>query len=1008
MSIPELSIKRHVMAWMIGFIFILFGVIGYTRIPVQKMPDATLPVLSITIDLPGGSPSIIDQSITKRVEDAMNQIQGVKNISSVSKLGESQVQLNFEYGSNMQLATAQVQSQINRISNLFPANTKPPIIEYSAIGSAPIMLISFYGNKSLDTLADFLHDNVQKNVEGVDGVASAEIVGVGERTMHIVMDLNKMALRKITPSDITNALNEHHVNLPGGYIKDQRSRYVLDLNMEFHLPIDLEKLIVAQREGGPVFLGDVAKVDYTSGDNSGQALFNGRPAIGILVIKKSDANTLDIYKNVNDILKNKIKPMMPVGLNYSLIYEEATPIKHTVNDLERDIWLSIVTAGFIIFLFLASFRATAIVATAIPVSLLGVVAVMYFAGYSFNIITLLGVILLVGVVVDDAIIVLENIFREMELTGKTAMDVAGKASNQVVFAVLASTLTLIAIFLPVVFLKGEVSLYFKSFALVVTAGVLISLLVSITMTPMLCSRFLKQEHHTNRFTKRINAWLQGFEHFYSRRLVSTLNKPKSIILLFSLLILAAIPAYLFINKEFIPAEPQENVFRVQVNTPVGSSNEYVQSRISALAAILNKEDGVASYFSTVTDGGEGTVTVTLKPKHKRKLTQKQIVNDVTTKMQHIPGAYFLLESEDQGKQITFQLRGPDLTRLIELSENVSSTLQKVPQLSNIFIQMSDGQPGFKIELNRTLISQYGLSTHEVLNAISSISTDGLLVGYYNRDESSPRTEINLRAEPGQFRGELDLSKLSVRNNKGKLVNLDAVAKLVPDLSLAEINRNDLNYSINFSSIPTVSLGKATTLIQNALKNKLPQGYHIAMTGEAVSLQETLAQMKLAVFLILLLMYIVLASQFNSFIQPLIVMTAIPLAVVGGLLLLWTSTLSLNIYSMIGMLLLMGLVAKNSILLIDLTNHLREQGKSIREALLTACPIRMRPVMMTSLAIIFALLPAAILGAGSTARGLSVVIIGGMISSTLLSLIVVPAAYLLVETFLEKVKQRQPR
>lgn len=1005
MSLPELSIKRSVMAWMLGFIFILFGVIGYDRIPVQKMPNSARPVLTIEINLPGGNPEIINQTITQRVEDAMNQIQGVKNISSQSKLGESKVQLNFNYDTDMNLAIAEVQAQLNRISDKFPANTKPAIINFSAISSRPVMLISLYGEQSLEKLSNLVTERIQKRLEGVDGVASAKVVGVGERGVSIVMDLKKMKLRNVTVSDITAALDKHHVNIPGGFINNERNRFVLDLNAEFNNIEDLKRLIIKQHKAGPVYLGSIAEVNYDTGENSGQALYNGIPSIGISIVKKPLANTVSVVNGAKAVMQ-EAAPQLPPGVKYDVVYEEATAIQSAIDHLQRDSWLSIITAGIVIFFFLMSIRATGIVAIAIPVSVLGVVAVMYFTGYSFNIITLLGIILLVGVVVDDAIIVLENIYRHMEESGKTAVEVAGTASKEVVFAVLASTLTLLSIFIPVVFMQGEVSLFFKSFAVVVSAGVIISLIVSLTLTPMMCSKYLTLKKATNPVSTKVNEWIENAEVFYQNQLHKFLEKPKYVLYILLGIVVVAIPSYMFINKEFMPAEAQENVFRIGVNTPIGSSNVYVQSRISALAKVIKVEPGVKNYFSTVTDAGQGDVTVTLKPEGERKKSQNDIVNDIAAKMKKIPGAIFQLDSADLGNKVTFQLQGPELDEVLKLKGKVLSVLSKKSDLGNVFVSQDSGSPEFRIEFDRDLVSKYHLSTREILKVVSSLSNSGLLAGYYSSSSSSPRAEINLRTKAEQFKGADDLHHIFVRNDRDKLISLESVAKFIPETALSTISRDNLNYSTAFTATPTVSTAKAAKIITETMQGQLPKGYNIVMTGQAKQYAETSEEIMFTVFLILLLMYIVLACQFNSFIQPVILMLAIPLALVGGVFLLWISTLSLNIYSMIGMMLLMGLVAKNSILLLDLTNHLRQQGKGIKDALFAACPVRMRPVVMTSLAIIAAMIPTALLGGDSANRGLAIVIIGGMISSTVLSLIVVPGVYLVIERWLERFKQKR--
>jgi hydrophobic/amphiphilic exporter-1 (mainly G- bacteria), HAE1 family len=1009
MNLPEIAIRKPVFALMLSLVLVIFGVISYFRIGIQETPNINYPVITISTSLPGGAPKLIADTVTKPIEKDFNTISGVKTISSTTTQGSSSVQLTFFLGTDMSKAFNQVQSKVNKIQGTLPPGTKPPSITRVAEGASPIMLIAVYGNRTISQLDDIARNVVEPRLQTVPGVGQVSIQGVGKQIVKVTLSLGKMAAMKITPGDIQNAFSTQHVNEPGGFIVSDKKQYILDLNLEVHTLNDLKGLIVTYREGAPIYLRDVATV--TLGVKKGQqlALFKGQETVGVSVVKKGTGNTVAIAKAVDKELQTVIKPQLPVGVHVATIFNESTYIKSIVQSLEMDAWLSILAAALVIFLFLKSLRSTMIIVTAIPVSLLGVVMVIYFFGYTFNIITLLGIILLVGVVVDDSIVMLENIYRQGSEFKLKRIDAALTGSKQVVFAVLASSLTLVSIFVPVIFMGGIVGLFFKSFAIVVTMGVLISLFVSLTLTPMLCSRWLKFDESQSWLYQFLEKGFVFIDKVYHAVLRFALRFRWVVIILALIAVLASIPLLMAVNKAFLPAERNSGHFSINIQTPQGSSVKYTQTRVNKVEAVLRKYPEVKNYYSSISPANIGNITVKLVPRNEQAIKQTELMALLRVELKDIPGTLAFVSGASggagagtSGTSISFAVTGKNYDDTVNNSVKFLHALLKEHQLSSVYIHLASNQPTYKALVDRNLASSLGISPKEIASALSVLG-GGARIGKFNKKGGGERYDIVLQTEKGEFTNPRQVSNIYLQGKKGALVRLDTIASLESTVSPVKITRRDLNYSVTFSATSKLSLNKAIALIKTTAQESLPKAYTLTLTGNASSFQSTIKDLGFSFALIILLMYMVLASQFNSFIQPLIVLVAQPLAIIGGLLTLWMMNQSLNIYSMIGVLLLMGLVAKNSILLIDLTNQCRKDGMPIKEALLTACPRRMRPVVMTSLAIIFAMLPSAFaMGPDSSShQPLSLVIIGGMISSTLLTLVVVPALYSLVENGLQR-------
>lgn len=997
MTLPKLAIKRPVMACMLSFLFILFGVLSYFKIPVQENPDITFPTITIKTEMPGANAALINQTITKPIEKVVNSISGIQSVTSSSKSGESIVTVNFNLGTDLNAAYNEIESNLQQVSR--PQDAKAPVVTKANINASPIFLFVLYGNEKLSDITNFAHHVAVTKLENIPGVASVNVVGVDKLAVYVDLNLEKLASLRLTPGDIQNALHSQHVNVPGGQLVAGKQEYVLDLDLEYHTIAELNKMIVAYRDSAPVYFSEVANIHIGFPSKNQYAMYDGKPAVGVNIIKKSGGDTVSIANEVEKRLHTEIEPQLPDNIKLGVVFNQATYITDIVRGLQQDIWMSVLAAALVIFFFLKSFRSMIIVIASIPVSLLGAVAAIHFFGFSFNVVTLLALILLVGVVVDDAIVVIENIFSHFERAEKPdRKKAATDGANQVVFAVLASSLSLVSIFLPVVFLGGIIGLFFKSFAVVVTTGVIVSLLVSLTLTPVLGSTFMRVSRETGHIHRIVEGILSFIDRMYAAILRFVLRFRWSMVFLAIIAVGLSVPIFAMVGKGFMPANQNSGHFTITIQTPQGVSKNYTLNRLNRAEKVLSTTEGISSFFASVSSSTEASLNVNLKPQADRHLSQQEIMSALQNELNEIPGAEFFMSHEGNASYVTFDLIGQKREDVMNAAYKFYNVLSQHPDLGQFYLNLSQQQPTYKVNLNRELAKSMGISADDVANTLSILGGTGVRVGKFTPgDSGSQRYDIILRAASGDFVNPSDLSRIYLNAGRKELVRLDTLASLESTLSNNDISRRDLNYSVGFSAASKEGLGKTVQQIQALAAQNLPKNISLQMTGDAASMDKTVQQVTYTVILILLLMYIVLASQFNSFIQPLIVMVALPLALIGGILVLWITGITLNIYSVIGMLLLMGLVAKNSILLIDRANQFRDEGDSVRDALMKACPQRMRPVVMTSCAIILAMVPAAIAtGPGSAAhQSLAVVIIGGMISSTILTLMIVPSIYSLV-------------
>ncbi|MEK8088701.1 efflux RND transporter permease subunit [Thermithiobacillus plumbiphilus] len=1007
MSLPELSIKRHVLAFMLSGVLILLGIVAFQRLGVDRFPKIDFPVVSITTVLPGANPDVVDASITSIIETQVNGVPGIDHIQSSSSPGISMVNITFDLDKDVDVAFNEVQAKINQVLSQLPEDADPPMVAKVETDAQPILWLTLQGDRTQQQLNEYARTVLKKRLETINGVGEVQIGGRRDRAIRVNLEPARLAAYGLTVQDLATAFQSQHFQLPGGFLVSGKTERLIKLDLEYHDPAAMRDMVIGYQNGAAIHLRDVATVEDDLEDFRQLARYNGKPTVGLGIVKIANTNTVAIVDAVKERVRSEIQPELPPGLSLEVAVDNSNFILELIAALEEHLILGTLLAALVVWLFLKSFRSTLIISLAIPVSLLGAMGVMYFAGYTFNSMTMLALLLLIGVVVDDAIVVLENIYRHREEIDPDPMTAALNGTNQVMFAVMAATLTLVSIFAPVIFMGGIIGRFFQSFAVVVTFGVLVSWFVSMTLTPMLASRFLVVKKQHGRVYNALEGMFQGMERHY-RSLLGLGMRHRWGVVIITVLVVASSGFFLnSVGKGFVPEE-DEGSFLVFVRAPLGSGIEYTSAKLAEVEQVLGRNQAVAGYFTAIGQERAGQVNqafvyVRMAPRDERELSQQALIPILQRQFAGIAGvrvfaAPVSIVGGQRGEPLQFVVSGQNLQEVAKYSKLIQDRLSEDPGMGRLDLDLQLDLPQIELEVDRERAASLGLSARDVAMA-ANVLAGGQDIAKFNDDPGNgERYDVRLKAVEGEFRNPGDMSKIYLRGRDGQIVRLDTVASFKQTAGPAVISRYDLRYAAFFYANPKMPLGDAVTLVKETAEEVLPLGYSVQFTGQAEEFGKTIDSVLFAFMLATILLYMVLASQFNSFLQPLIIMMAQPLAMIGGIAALWLTGHTLNIYSMIGLVLLVGLVAKNSILLVDLTNQYRAEGMDIDTALREASPIRLRPILMTSLTIILALLPAAIgLGAGADTNGpLAVAVIGGMITSTLLTLVVVPAVYSLVE------------
>ena len=1013
MSLPEVSVRRFVFAIMINLVIVLFGLISANRISIDRSPDIDFSLISVTTILPGANPDVVDSSVTNIIESAVNSIPGIDDVRSRSAPGVSNVFIQFLLEKDLDIAFNEVQSKVGQINSQLPDDAETPIISKIETGEIPIIWLALRGNRTLQDLSVYAKNTVKRKLETINGVGSVVIGGEQERNIRVNLDFDRMSAFGITVQDIVMAFKNEHIKLPGGFLIDNSKEDLLKLDLESHNVEEIENIIVTYDQNRAIKLKDIAEVKDDVKDLRSMGRFNGDPSIGIGVTKIRGENTVEIIEKVKTKIRSDIEPTLPAGMTLDIGTDDSSYIYELISGLGQNIFIGFIVASLIVLLFLRSYSSMAIVSITIPVSLFGAVFIMYAFGLTLNTMTMLALLLLIGIVVDDAIVVLENAQRNLsEDTPEERIRASIIGANEVFLPIVSSTLVLVALFTVVFFMEGIAARFFRSFGVVVSTGVLVSTFVALTLTPTLASKFLKTKKESNRIFDGFNRRFNAIENRYREMIEWSLSEKKKVLSYASFFIVLSFVGFTQLSGGFFPEE-DEGQFTITVKTPVGTGMDYTNDRLSLVERLLEEYDDIESYFTIMGSGIEsqavniGVIYVRLIPSNVRGFKQYELIPILRERLNKIPGikafpAPMSFASGTRGEAMQFTVSGPDLNILNESINVFLNKLAETPELGDVDSSIELNLPQVSLEINRELASEMGLSTRLIAEA-ANIFAGGIDVARFNDAiGDGERYKVRLKGEYDMSVDDLD--KIYLRTPSKELVRLDTVAKFKETVGPSEITRLDRMYSAYFYSDPTTSLSNAIQLIEDAAAETLPVGYDVGFFARAKEFKRTSNQMLFAFLTGLILVYMVLASQFNSFRQPLIVMISQPLAVIGGTLGIWIVGSDLNIFSMTGLVLLTGLVAKNSILLIDRTNQERKKGLDIDEALLSACPRRLRPILMTSLTLILAMMmPALGIGSGvELSQPLAIAIVGGMISSTFLTLVIIPIVY----SSAEKRKQRK--
>ncbi|MCC6337376.1 MAG: efflux RND transporter permease subunit [Myxococcales bacterium] len=1016
MNFTELSIRRPVLAWMLMAATVLFGLVAFQRIGISQFPDVDFPTITVNVTWEGAAPEILETDVVEPIEEAVVQVEGIRSITSTSQQGAASVTIELELERDVDAALQDVQTRIAQAQRQLPRDLDPPVVSKTNPEDNPIMWVGLSGPYPRAVLADYARYRLKETLQTVSGVGEITLGGYLDRNVRIWLNAAWLDQRRVTVGDVIGALQRQHVELPGGFLQTgSREISVRVLGEAFDLD-ELRKLVVREVDGAPVYLSDVALVEDGFEDVRRLGRAGGQPAQGLGIRKLRGANAVEVGRAVKAELES-LRAQLPKDMQLGLMFDSTRFIEESVHEVEFELLLAVLLTALVCWMFLGSLSSTLNVVLAIPMSLFGTLAVIYFLGFTLNTFTLLGLSLAVGIVVDDAIMVMENIFRHAEL-GKERVRAAREGTAEITFAALAATAAVIAIFIPVVFMKGVVGKFFLQFGVTLCLAVMFSYLEAITLAPSRSAQLLNTSRHDRgRLGRAIDAAFRRLEQGYEKVLARGLKVPGRVLVAGLVLTVGAVVVLRSLPSEFVPSQDQSRLM-LRFQTAVGSSLEETDELLKHAEAFVNARPEVELAYLVVGGFGGGSVSggvmfVTLKPPSQRKLSQLEFAGVLRKELNAFPGLKTVVQDLSQqgftaqrGFPVEFSVRGSDWDELVKQADLVRQKLLATGTVVDLDTDYRLGQPELRITPDRQRTADVGVSMEDVGSTINAL-VGGLRVGKFN--SNGRRIDMRVRLLADQRTSPEDIARLRVRTPGGELLPLSALVTQVERPVLQAITRRDRERAISFFANPAPGHSQADALqAVEQISRELEPGYRAVLGGASVAFRESFSSLVFALALGILVAYMVLASQFNSFLHPVTVLTILPLSIAGAAFALLAFGATLNIFSMIGLLLLMGIVKKNSIILVDYATQQRALGLSALEAMQKAGPVRLRPILMTSIATMMAAVPSALaLGPGSEVRRpMAIAVIGGLIVSTALSLLVVPAFYLLADRAKQALAGRQ--
>ncbi|MCX8093274.1 MAG: efflux RND transporter permease subunit [Candidatus Goldbacteria bacterium] len=1015
MTLSDLSIRNPVFAWMVMLGVFIFGLLSYKNLGVSLMPDVDSPVLTISTSWSGASPEVMEKEVTDVLEEAIMGIEGIKEVTSSSSRGNSRISVEFVLEKNIDIALQDLQARVLRAQRNLPRDVDTPIITKSNPEDMPIIWLSVTGNKPQKFLMEYTKDYLQNEFASVKGVAEINVGGYVAPALRVWVDPKKLDEKEITADDIVSAIATQHKEQPAGYLDTGREEINLRILGEAGSVEEIQKIIIPSRQGAkiwkPIKIGDVADVEDGLQDIRNISRTDGTFGVGLGIMKQRGENSVEVAKRVKQKV-NEVKKRLPEGVELKVRFDTTKFIEETIADMVFIIILSVILTSLVCYFFLGSIRAAISVFLTIPMSIIGTFFFMKLFGFTMNTFTLLAISLVIGIVVDDAIMVTENISRHHE-KGEPRIKAAIKGSREITFAALAATIAIIAIFIPVVFMEGVIGRYFFQFGITLSVAVALSLLGALTVTPMLLSQFMKKTTEKDFSMKMYNYLIS----IYKKILTFCLNHRWLIIILSTAIFLLSLTIGRFLKKEFVPAQDQGRLM-INIQMPPGTSIAVTDDVFKQAEDIIKSRPEVDNYFVNFSSSS-GMIFVTLQdknhrkkdPKTGKKLTQQQIGDLLRQEIRKIKSirnvairdpSLSMMGGGRRGYPVEFILVGPDWDKLAQIGQNLAKEMQSSGKMVDADTDYRTGIKELYVIPDRQKAFEYGVNISTIASTLSTLF-GGNIAGKYTK--GGKRYDIIVQFKPENRREKEFIKNIKLRNNRGELVKLSSVANFVEEPALVSITRQDRQRAVRvYANVASnSSQGEAIEEVQKIAKKLLPEGYFLLASGGTKGFSEAFGNLMLALVLGIVFAYMVLGVQFNSFVHPFTVLLALPFSVTGAFIALILTGNSLNIYSMIGLILLMGIVKKNSILLVDFTVRARERGMDTRKALEYACPIRLRPIIMTSVSTIAAAIPPALaLGPGAESRiPMAVVVIGGVIFSTLLTLFIVPVAFSLLSRFESK-------
>jgi hydrophobe/amphiphile efflux-1 (HAE1) family protein len=1011
MFLTDISIKRPVFATVMSIILIIFGLVIFNKIAVRELPDIDPSIVTVRTVYKGASAEIVDSQITQKIEDIVGGTPGLATIDSRSEDGRSVVKMEFEPGVSVDEATNDIRDRVSRIIDNLPDNASRPEIFKTSEGNQVAIWLRLRSKNLNDLdLSDYASRYLKDYFSSVDGVGQIILSGEKEISLRVWINPSALSARDLTVSDIESVLLKENIELPAGRLESKRIDLNIKLDKNYKNVEDFKNLPIKRaRDGSLVRLKDVARVEL--GPLNLRTLFkgNGDPVVGIGIYQQSNSNTIAVVDGIKKKL-TEVKKDLPEGIQLDVAFDRSNYIRVAVNEVYVTLFISVALVVAVIYLFLGNLTSVIIPALAIPVSLISTFLLIYAANFSLNLFTLMALVIAIGLVVDDAIVMLENIYRRVE-GGESPLIASYKGASQVSFAIIATTVVLIAVFVPLIFVKGIVGKLFTELALTLSFSIVISAFVALTLSPMLASKYLKVAHSKPNFLKKFDSYLDKFSNFYFETLLLLLYKKKEIVIFLIGVLISVIILFKITPKELIPPEDR-GVFYVVIQAPDGSGFDYTKEKTENIEKIFLNDLGkglyreilvrVPGFQSGIDQVNTGFLVILLEDWGKRKKFSNENLGGIFQQLNSFPGvkAFPIMPQGLRGgageKPIQFVLKGNTYEELIKWKEILKTEVVKNKNLVNVDDDLDLTKPQLKIKINTDKAADLGVSVDSIAKTIETMFGSKEVTKY---TKDGREYSVMLQADVKNRREPSNLNKVAVRSNSGKLVPLTSVATFYEESTYTSLNRYNRQRAVTISArlVGGYTISEALTYLEGVAKEKLPATARIDYKGESLEFKNTSSDIYFIFILALFTAYLSLAAQFESWRHPLTIMLTVPLAILGGIIGLWIIGSSLNIYSQIALIVLIGLAAKNGILIVEFANQLRTQGLQLKEAIIESCRVRLRPILMTSVATIIGVVPLIIAtGPGAASRAtVGIVIFMGMIFATLFTLYVIPVMYLII-------------